>query len=153
MLIVTCISYSACKAIAANFRQSSIMNCLIRRESVAVNLRQCHPRWRIGSYTHGGRACTIQAGRDSLVKQAFKSDEQFNIEQITVWNDEVIFYVESAHRIKTINTVMWNFQHMSFYVETLHHYIKVRSIYWGKFAQGQIQTLPTWDIACNDLYL
>ncbi len=22
---------------------------------------------------------------------------------------------------------------------------KVRSIYWGKFAQGPIQTLPTWD--------
>ncbi len=25
------------------------------------------------------------------------------------------------------------------------HLIKVLSIYWGKFAQGPIQTLPTWD--------
>ena len=36
-------------------------------------------------------------------------------------NNEVIFYVESAHGKKTIDS-MWNSQHMSFYVEILHLY-------------------------------
>ncbi len=36
-------------------------------------------------------------------------------------NNEVILYVENAHRIKTIHS-MWNFQCMSFYVETLHQF-------------------------------